>query len=208
MLSNYKGIIYMGDRVVVPEELRGRTLDTLHAAYQGTIYIRLRAERNMFWPHMARDIATKRMLCIPCDEIAPSQSPEPPITPVHQEYPFQHLCSDYFSLQGHNFCLMVDRLRNWLQAFNGKGGAHNLISLLGQCFHSIGIPETLTSNGGPEYIAGNTQEFLRKLGVHHTLLKMTFGKPMTMCPGQDIHASWLGYLCHPQIKDMHRCQQG
>ena len=41
-----------------------------------------------------------------------------------------------------------------------------------------------------------------------TLLKITFWKPMTMCPGQDIHASWLGYQCHPKIKDMHCCQQG
>ena len=106
---------------------------------------------------MARDIATKRMSCITCDETAPSQSPEPPMTPIHPEYPFQHICSDFFSLQGHNFCLVVDRFSNWLQIFTGKGGAHNLISLLGQCFHSFGIPETLTSDGGPEYTAGNTQ---------------------------------------------------
>jgi transposase InsO family protein len=56
----------------------------------------------------------------------------------------------------------------------GKGGAHNLISLLGQCFHSFGILETLTSDGGPEYTAGNTQEFLRKLGVHHRLTSVGF----------------------------------
>ena len=156
MLSAYKGVIYMGDRVVVPEELRERALDTLHAAHQGTTSMRLRAERNLYWPNMARDIATKRMSCIPCDEIALSQSPEPPITPIHPEYPFQYLCSDYFSLQGHNFCLVVDRFSNWLQVFNGKGGAHNLISLLDQCFHSFGIPETLISDGGPEYIAGKS----------------------------------------------------
>jgi hypothetical protein len=136
--------------------------------------MRLSAERNMFWPNMARDIATKRMLCIPCDEIAPSQSPEPPITPIHPGYAFQHLCSDYFSMQGHNFCLVVDQFSNWLHVVNGKGGAHNLISLLGQCFHSFGIPETLTSDGGPEYIAGNTQEFLRKIGVHHRLTSVGF----------------------------------
>jgi hypothetical protein len=126
MLSTYKGIIYMGDRVVVPEEVRDRTLDTLYSVHQGTTSMRLLAERNM-----ARDIATKRMSCIPCDETAPSQSPEPPITPIHPDYPFQHLCSDYFSLQGHNFCLVVDWFSNWLQVFNRKGGAHNLIFLLG-----------------------------------------------------------------------------
>jgi hypothetical protein len=96
------------------------------------------------------------------------------MTPLHPEYPFQHICSDFFSLQGHNFCLVVDRFSNWLQVFTGKGGAHNRISLLGQCFHSFGIPETLPSDGGPEYTAGSTQEFLKKLGVHHRLISVGF----------------------------------
>jgi hypothetical protein len=72
-----------GDRLVVPEELLSRTLDTLHAAHRGTTSMRLRAERKLFWPNMARDITTKRISCIPCDETTPSQSPEPPITTIH-----------------------------------------------------------------------------------------------------------------------------
>ena len=67
MLSVYGNVIYMGDRVVVPEELWQRTLETLHSAHQGTTSMRLRAERNLFWPNMARDIANKRMSCISCD---------------------------------------------------------------------------------------------------------------------------------------------
>ena len=55
MLSAYNGVIYMGDRVVVPEEPRSRTLNTLHTAHQGTTSMKLRAERNLFWPNMARD---------------------------------------------------------------------------------------------------------------------------------------------------------
>ena len=174
MLSVYGDVIYMGDRVVVPEELRNRTLDTLHSAHQGTTSMRLRAERNLFWPNMAMDIANKRMSCISCDETSPSQSPEPPITPETPEYPFQHVCSDFFSLKGYNFCLVVDRFSNWLQVYQGKGGASNLISLLGNCFHSLGIPESLTSDGGPEYIADSTKEFLRRLGVRHRLTSVGF----------------------------------
>ena len=52
----------MGDRVVVPEELRARTLNILHAAHQGTTSMRLRAERNLVWPNMTRDIASRRMV--------------------------------------------------------------------------------------------------------------------------------------------------
>ena len=36
------------------------------------------------------------------------------------------------------------------------------------------MPEALTSGGGSEYIAGNTKEFLRRLGVHHGLTSVGF----------------------------------
>ena len=93
MPSAYNRVIYIGDRVVVPEEIRSRTLDTLHAAHQGTTSIRLRAKRTLFWPNLAREIVTKHISCIPCDETAQSQSPEPPVTPIHPEYPFHYICS-------------------------------------------------------------------------------------------------------------------
>ena len=149
----------MGNRVVVPEQLRTRILDTLHSAHQGTTSMRMRAEKSFFWPQMASDIANKRQMCRSCDATAPSQSP-----PTIPEYPFQHVCTDYFSLAGHNFCLVVDRFNNWLQVFHGRGGSSNLISMLGNLFHSFGIPKTMTSDGGPEYKSEQTGDFLRKLG--------------------------------------------
>ena len=174
MLTSYEGVIYMGSRIVVPEQIRTRILDTLHSAHQGTTSMRMRAEKTLFWPNMARDIAMKRLSCPSCDATAPSQSPEPPITPIVPEYPYQHVCTDYFSLAGHNFCLVVDRFSNWLQVHKGKGGSSNLISLLGELFQSFGIPETITSDGGPEYKSELTREFLRKLGVKHRMTSVGF----------------------------------
>ena len=174
MLDINDGVILMGDRIVVPELLRARVLDTLHSAHQGITSMRLRAEQSLYWPGMSQAIAMKRQSCQSCDITAPSQSPEPPITPETPEYPFQHVCSDYFSLGGHNFCLVVDRFSNWLQVYRGSGGSSNLITLLGELFHSFGIPESLTSDGGSQYIAGDTKEFLRKLGVKHRISSVGF----------------------------------
>ena len=49
--------------------------------------------------------------------------------------------------------------------YTGKGGARNLIHLLGDSFHSFGIPEYLTSDQGMEYTAAKVQQFLQKLGI-------------------------------------------
>ena len=135
-----------GVRTVIPESLREQVLSTLHSARQGTTSLRLRSEKSMFWPNMATDIAKTRNHCTSCNAQFPSQSAEPPITPAPPEYPFQHICSDYLLVEGHNFCLMVDRFSNWLQVYTGRRGARNLIHLLGESFHSFGLPESLTSD--------------------------------------------------------------
>ena len=128
--------------------------------------MRLRAEQSLYWLDMARSIARKRQSCRSCDETTPSQSPrpEPPIPPIVPEYPFQHVVTDYSSLGGHNFCLVVDRFSNWRQVYRGDGGSSNLITLLGD----------LTSDGGMQDMAGETKEFLRRQGVKHRVSSVGF----------------------------------
>ena len=174
MLSIDDEIILMGDRVVIPDILKDRILNTLHSAHQGVTSMRLRAEQSLYWPGMAQAIAKKRRSCQSCDLTAPSHSPEPPITPEFPEYPFQHVATDYFSMGGHNFLLVVDRFSNWLQVYRGNGGSSNLIKLLGDLFHSFGIPESLTSDGGTQYTSEDTKEFLKKLGIKHRISSVGF----------------------------------
>ena len=68
----------------------------------------------------------------------------------------------------------MDRFSNWINVYQGKGGSHVLVKTLSQAFSSFGIPETMTSDGGPQYISGETQNFLARLGVHHRLSSVGF----------------------------------
>ena len=136
--------------------------------------MKLRASASMYWPGMTTDIDKRRQECQSCHETAPSQASEPPITPDVPQYPFQHVCSDYFEYAGHNFCLIVDRFSNWLQVFHGKGGSSNLISLLGQMCHNFGIPESISTDGGPQYMSSEFAQFLKCLGIKHRLSSVAF----------------------------------
>ena len=77
-------------------------------------------------------------------------------------------------MAGHNFCLVVDRFSNWLQVFSGKGESFTFTKMLGQACHTFGIPESLTTDGGPQYIAEETKSFLKKLGIHHRYSSVGF----------------------------------
>ena len=84
-------------------------------------------------------------------------------------YPFQCLASDFFSYQGNHYIVAVDRYSNWPIVEEATGGAKGLISSLRRIFVTFGICEEITSDGGPEFTAKDTQTFLKNWGVRHRL---------------------------------------
>ena len=98
----------------------------------------------------------------------------PPVTPEIPCYPFQHVSTDYFQLNNQHFCVIVDRYSGWFHIYNGKGGAPWLVSNFTKLFQDVGIPETVTSDGGPQYMSEEFRECMKKFGVHHRLSSVGF----------------------------------
>ena len=69
----------------------------------------------------------------------------------------------------HEYVVVVDRYSNWPMVFRSEDGASGLVKRLREVFVTFGVPEELTSDGGPQFTAGKTQEFLKSWGVHHRL---------------------------------------
>ncbi len=93
----------------------------------------------------------------------------PSTTPIEPEYPFQHLCADYFHHEGASYLVLVDRYSGWPIVTKVADGASGLITVLRDTFSAYGIPETLTSDGGPEFAAHATRDFLKSWSVHHRI---------------------------------------
>ena len=94
---------------------------------------------------------------------------EPSAEITQPEYPFQMICCDYFQHEEKNYLVSVDRYSHWPTVFQENGKAENLVKRLRDIFITFGIPEELTSDGGPQFTAGVTQEFLKAWGIHHRL---------------------------------------
>ena len=102
------GVVLMGQRIVVPPSLRQPILKALHAAHQGVSSMRARAMDSVYWPDITTDIARVRDHCTHCHQAAKSNPMQPPadITPPH--YPFQMICSDYFTYNSKEYVVIVD----------------------------------------------------------------------------------------------------
>ena len=87
--------------------------------------------------------------------------------------------TDYFKLQGNNFLIYGDRLSGWTEIFRTKAGSQaagskGLCEALRQVFAIFGVPDDLSSDGGPEFSATETNDLLERWGVNHTLSSAYF----------------------------------
>ena len=175
--NRYKGLLYISegvvlyqDRVVMPSSLRRKVLENLHAAHQGVSSMQVRAQSIVFWPGMTVDIQETRSKCGECNRNAPSQAPLPSEPAVPPSTPFEQVFSDFFEFGGHHYLIIGDRLSGWAEVYSTPSGsawsgARGLVACLRSFMATFGVPEELSSDGGPEFTASLTKEFLKNWGI-------------------------------------------
>ena len=167
-LSEKDGVLSYRKRVIIPRSLRQEVLNILHAAHQGCSSMEARASQSVWWPNLKKHIENKRASCQPCTRSAPSQPSLPPIPPPRPEYPMQQICSDIAHHGGFTYVVIVDRFSNWPSVYQVKK-AEGLVKALRSHFITHGAPEEISTDGGPEYTAKETQNFLQRWNVAHRL---------------------------------------
>ncbi len=163
------GVIMMDDRILIPPSLRPAVLRTLHAAHQGVSGMGSRARAIMFWPGMARDLGSVRDGCYECNRNSPSQAALPSTPAVPQTTPFQHVYADYFEYGGKHYLVIGDRLSGWSEVYESPlgSGARGLVRCLRRFFGTYGVPEEVSSDGGPEFRSDTCQQFFKTWCVRH-----------------------------------------
>ena len=173
-LYTVDGIILYKNRIVIPPSLRQHILTVLHSAHQGVTSMTARAESTVFWPGITPAIIALRETCNHCNRMAPSQPSSPPSPVVPPAYPFQCVCADFFHYKGVTYLVIVDRYSNWPLVERAREGSTGLIDCLRRTFATFGIPDELATDGGPEFTATATRQFLKDWGIHHRLSSVAF----------------------------------
>lgn len=114
-------------------------------------------------PALTRTLQTQERTA----QIAPSQANMPSVQQPIPEYPFQHICADFFNHIGKTYMVIVDRYSHWPIVERSLNGAKGLIDILRKVFSTYGIPDSLSSDGGPEFTSNKTSTFLNSWGVSH-----------------------------------------
>ena len=89
---------------------------------------------------------------------------DPPPTRV-----FESVSADFFSYAGKSFLVCADRLSGWpiVASCGREPTARTLVRDLREVFAAMGVPNILRTDGGPQFTARYTREFLKRWGVEH-----------------------------------------
>ena len=158
-------LLFYNDRLVIPNPLKKQILKMLHGAHQGTRGMELRASRCVFWPGMKADIKKTRDNCLSCNESQPSNPNLPPVAIKEPAYPFQDICIDYCQYAGFKYGVMVDRYSGWPAVWLARDRTFS--EWLIEFCTLFGIPEIISTDGGPEFHSNEVQEILNDFGIRH-----------------------------------------
>lgn len=163
-----KDVIFAAGKPLIPKNMRAQILSDLHIGHQGVNSMKANARQRFFWPGMHKQIAQKRMNCQRCNEIAPSQRKEKPIEGPNPDYPFQMVVTDIFHMSGYTFIIYADRYSGWTEVAVAKNpNADAIIGILRGYFPTFGVPEELSSDGGPPFNSYGFKTFLQTWGIRH-----------------------------------------
>lgn len=149
-LSVSNGLLFFGERVVVPNSLKEFILDKLHEAHIGITKTKGRAKNLFYWQGMNKDIENYVLRCSVCEKYRPQNSKEPMITQKCPEYPFKKISCDILEYGGSSYLVVMDYFSRWLELVKiSSKNSDTVIKVLKTIFSIHGIPEVMIADNMP-----------------------------------------------------------
>ncbi|XP_048581589.1 uncharacterized protein K02A2.6-like [Nematostella vectensis] len=163
-ISVYNGVLYKGERVIVPSSLRKKLMSRVHASHQGEQACLRRARDALFWPGMSQQIRDLVSSCSLCTDHAPAQVKEPLMTPELPKRPWSIVAQDLYTLNGKK---IPNNSGFWEVDELTQATAANVINKTKQHFARYGIPDRVYSDNGPQFANAEYTAFASSWKFEH-----------------------------------------
>ena len=169
-LSTEKDCIMRGARVVIPQSLRPKVLEELHAGHQGIVRTKQIARNYVWWPGIDLDIESHVKSCPGCA----FQSNNPTSVKYHpwiaSTKEWQRLHIDFAGpFLGHSYLIVVDSFSKWPEVIPmASTTSGSTINALSKIFATHGLPERIHMDNGPQFSSVEFSKFCRANGIVHS----------------------------------------
>ena len=107
LLTIHQDILLYENRLVVPKDMRKRTLQKIHEGYQGIERTLFQAQTVVWWPGLQKEVYNMVKQCQTCAK-QNTQTREPLLPTKLPAYPWLRVASDLFKIKGVNFLVVVE----------------------------------------------------------------------------------------------------
>ena len=170
-LSIEDGLVIMGQRIVIPEELRPYYLSKIHEGHQGTTRCQQRARTCIYWPGINKDIQNCVEQCQKCQCFQQSQPREP----------LQSMCNDFpnipwytlgIDIMFHNqttYLVIVDYFSKYpIVEMLSNCSSYAVSRIVNKYIGLFGRPYQIISDNGPQFIGSAFQKLIKDFNIIHT----------------------------------------
>lgn len=170
-LSVENGVVYKGERVVIPGTLRKHMLTVIHESHLGIVKCKQFARDLVYWPGINNQIDDVVSRCETCQSNRKKQQKEPLLPVEVPTGPWQVVACDLFD-HGKNktkYLIIADYYSDWfeVEALPESSNATNVIGKTSKWFAQQGIPSKVITDNGPPFNSYQYTEFAAKYGFAH-----------------------------------------
>ena len=167
-ISLIDGVVFKGERIVIPAALRPEMLSKIHSSHLGVEKCLQRARQLLFWPNMAADIERAVTACTVCSERRPSNPKEPMLPHDIPSRPWQKVATDLFTWENKDYLITTDYYSRFFELDEmTTTTTAAVVRKLKAHFARHGIPETLISDNGPQYASAEFALFAKEWDFDH-----------------------------------------
>ncbi|XP_058858757.1 uncharacterized protein K02A2.6-like [Acipenser ruthenus] len=168
-ISIMEGCLLWGARVIIPPTLRLQVLKLLHEAHPGIVRMKCLARSYVWWPKMDQELEKKVQECTRCQ----ANRHGPPEAPLHPwkwpQKPWERIHVDYAGpVNGKMLLVIVDAHSKWIEVHPMTSStAEATIDRLRVTFAALGLPESVVSDNGPQFVGELFRQFMVQNGIKH-----------------------------------------
>lgn len=163
-------LVLRGTRIVMPNKLRSRALALAHEGHLGIVGTKQNLRTKVWWPGMDKAAERHCRACHGCQLVARPDPPEPLRPTTLPDGPWQDLAVDLMGPlpSGHSLLVTVDYYSRYYEVdIMLSTTAEKVIDVLDGIFSRHGLPRTIKSDNGPQFISGEFDEYCKQNDICH-----------------------------------------
>ena len=203
-ITAQNGILFKGQRVIVPHAMKNIMLQKVHSSHQGVEASIRRARDSLFWPGMGVDIRDMVSECSTCMSVKPKQQKETMMSWEIPSRPWQIVSQDLFQYNHHDYLITVDSYSDYWEIDRlDDTTAQTVIDRTKQQFARHGIPEKSVTDNGPQFVSQDYERFMKSWDIKHVTSSPRYSQSIGKAESAVKIAKNLIKKAHMDHKDIH-----